>query len=329
MKQKVGERLEDLYGRQREVPPDEIDGFYTPGTGYRGVEDADGELDVFGVCLTGSEGNIFGAGDFEQGFPLQSISKVIAYGLALDDHGRDAVLERVGVEPSGEAFNSLEFDESHQRPFNPMVNAGALVTTDLIKGSSSEEKLERFIETLSGYTGRDDHAADAKVFEAELKDADHNRAAAYLMRSNEMLDGKVEDVIELYLHQCSVHVTARDLAVMAATLANGCINPLTGRQAGSPDRTRDLLSVMYTCGMYDFAGEWAYSVGFPAKSGVSGGVLAVVPGKMGIGVFSPGLDANGNSVRGIRVCQELSERLGLHVFASEAEDSLLGRAGQR
>jgi glutaminase len=139
-----------------------------------------------------------------------------------------------------------------------------------------------------------------------------------------MLAGDVEAILALYLRQCSVQVTCRDLAVTAATLANGGVNPLTGERALPLRRVRDVLSVMHTCGMYDAAGQWAFDIGVPAKSGVSGGILVVVPGKGGIGVFSPGLDSYGNSVRGIRVCQEISERLGLHVFATEAEDALLG-----
>jgi glutaminase len=153
-----------------------------------------------------------------------------------------------------------------------------------------------------------------------------HRATAYLMRSNGMLAGDVDETLRLYLRQCSVHVTCRGLAVMAATIANGGVCPLTGDPALAHDHVRDVLSVMYTCGMYDFAGEWAYEIGVPAKSGVSGGILAVVPGKMGIGVFSPGLARYGNSVRGVRVCAEISERLGLHVFATDAEDALLGAA---
>ncbi len=141
-----------------------------------------------------------------------------------------------------------------------------------------------------------------------------------------MIAGDVEAVLALYLQQCSITVTCRDLAVVAATLANGGVNPLTGELALRRDRVRDVLSVMYTCGMYDFAGQWAYEVGVPAKSGVSGAILAVIPAKLGIGVFSPGLDQFGNSVRGVRVCEEISERLGLHVFATEAEDAMLGLA---
>ena len=144
------------------------------------------------------------------------------------------------------------------------------------------------------------------------------------MRSQGMLDGDVEAILALYLKQCSVLVTCRDLAVMAATLANGCMNPLTGERVLPRARVRDVLSVIHTCGMYDAAGQWTYDVGVPAKSGVSGGILAAVPGKGGIGVFSPGLDAYGNSVRGVRVCWEMSERLGLHVFATESEDAILG-----
>ena len=144
------------------------------------------------------------------------------------------------------------------------------------------------------------------------------------MRAEGMLEGDVEELLALYLHQCSVEVTCAQLAVMGATLANGAVNPFTGDRALPRDRVRDLLSVMYTCGMYDAAGQWAYEVGVPAKSGVSGGILAVVPGKRGIGVFSPGLDVYGNSVRGIDVCHEIANQLGVHVFAADDEDALIG-----
>jgi glutaminase len=199
-----------------------------------------------------------------------------------------------------------------------------LVTTDLVRGGDPDEQLDRILAVLRLYAANDGLEVDRATFRSEMRGADRNRATAYLMRSQEMLEGDVEAILALYLQQCSVHVTCRDLAVMAATLANGCVNPVTGVRALPRDRVRDVLSVMHTCGMYDAAGQWAYDVGVPAKSGVSGGILAVVPGKMGIGVYSPGLDAHGNSARGIRVCHEISARLGLHVFATEAEDALLG-----
>ena len=250
---------------------------------------------------------------------------MFAYALALADHSREEVLRRVGVEPSGDSFNSIVFDERNHRPHNPMVNAGALVTTDLVRGESSERKIERILDVIRTCAADEGLEVDQRAFARELRTADRNRATAYLMRAEDMLKGDIEQLLALYLRQCSVHVTCAQLAVMAATLANGCTNPFSGERALPRSRVRDLLSTMYTCGMYDAAGQWAYSIGVPAKSGVSGGILAVVPGKLGIGVYSPGLDAYGNSVRGISVCRELSARFGLHVFATEGEDAMLGR----
>ena len=325
----VDERLEDLYRRHLHVEQGAVTSYCRSGEGYCGPDRADGQEYVFGVCLVSVDGEVHGVGRYQLAAALQSISKIITYGMALEDYGPEQVLERVGVEPSGDSFSSLEFDERNNRPYNPMVNSGALVTTDMVRASSSEDKLERMLQVLRCYTGNRSLSVNDQTFEAELRTADRNRATAYLMRSNGMLTGDVEEILALYLRQCSAEVTCRDLAVMAATLANGGINPVTGDRALPTRRIRDVLSVMLTCGMYDFAGEWAYSVGLPAKSGVSGGIVAVVPGKMGIGVFSPGLDPYGNSIRGTRVCQEISERLGLHIFATEAEDSLLGRAPPR
>lgn len=327
MTRRVDERLEELYRRQLLVGVDEETRFYESGRGYHVPGLAAQRESAFGICVVTTDGVVFEAGDHAHPFALQSISKVLVYGLALEDHGRERVLERVGVEPSGDAFNSLVFDEHHRRPYNPMVNAGALITTDMVRGEDPAHKLERILEVMRRSAGNTGLVADENVFEAEMRTADRNRATAYLMRSDGMLTGDVETTLALYLRQCSVHVSCRDLAVMGATLANGCVNPTTGERALSRHVGRDVLSVMHTCGMYDAAGQWTYDVGVPAKSGVSGGVMAVVPGKMGIGIFSPGLDRYGNSVRGVKVCREISERLGLHVFATDEEDSLLGQAG--
>jgi glutaminase len=325
IRERINQRLDDLYRRHREADA-EAASYYVSGRGYVGAEAAGGAAGTFGVSLASMDGETFAAGDADVPFPLQSLSKVFVYGLALQDHGREAVHERVGVEPSGDAFHSISFDERRHRPHNPMVNAGALVTTDLIKGADGDEQLERILDTLRRFAANDALEVDERIFELEMATADRNRATAYLMRSEGMIGDDVEDTLALYLKQCSVKVTARDLSVMAATLANGCTNPVTGEHVLSPRTTRDVLTVMYTCGMYDFAGEWAFDVGVPAKSGVSGGIMASIPGKMGAGVFSPGLDPYGNSVRGVDVCHELSERLGLHVFATEAEDALIGPA---
>jgi glutaminase len=320
----VDERLEELYLRHLPVAEGEVASYYDAARGYYGPESAGAERDRFGICLVTVDGEVHCAGDHDVPFALQSLSKVFVYGLALADRGRERVLERVGVEPSGDPFNAIVFDERNHRPYNPMVNAGALVTTDLVRGSQPEEQLERILAVLRLAAGNDSLHVDQRTFRNELRIADRNRATAYLMRSQGMLEGDVEAILGLYLQQCAVGVSCRDLAVMAATLANGCVNPLTGERVLSRERVRDVLSVMHTCGMYDAAGQWTYEVGVPAKSGVSGGLLAVVPGKLGIGVFSPGLDAYGSSARGVRVCAEISERLGLHVFATDAEDALLG-----
>lgn len=325
----VDRRLAELLERHRVVEAGAVENLYEPGRGYRPPSRAGAAGETFAISLASLDGAVRSAGDDEQPFALQSVSKVFAYALALEDNGRAAVMARVGVEPSGDAFNSIVFDERNQRPHNPMVNAGALVTSDLVRGADADEKLARIVDLMRACAANDELAVDEDVFERELRSADHNRATAYLMRSLGMLDGDVEEILALYLRQCSVAVTCRDLSVMAATLAGAGVNPVSGERVLSRPRTRDVLSVMYTCGMYDFAGEWAFDVGFPAKSGVSGDLLAAIPGKLGIAVFSPGLDAYGNSVRGTRVCEDISGRLGLHVFAAEEEDAMLRPGPER
>jgi glutaminase len=329
VRQRVQQRLEELYKRHLSLHDDQIVSYYKSGIGYFNPEIAEAEQKRFAICLATTDGEVYHAGDYDWSFALQSISKVFVYGLALEAHGRDHVLERVGVEPSGDAFHSIVFDERNNRPYNPMVNAGALVTTDLVEGGDTAEQLKLILGTLRHYAGNENLKVDESIFASEMRSADRNRATAYLMRSYGMISQDVEENLALYLRQCSVCVTTRDLAVMGATLANGGVNPTTGDQALTPRYARDVLSVMHTCGMYDFAGQWAYQIGIPAKSGVSGGILAVVPGKGGIGVFSPGLDVHGNSVRGIKVCEDISERLGLHIFAHDAEDALLRPAEAR
>ena len=269
--------------------------------------------ELFSICIVTVDGQSYQVGDDQQQFTIQSISKVFAYGLALEDHGRDYVLTRVGVEPTGDSFNAIILDEQSKRPYNPMVNAGAIATTSLIKGSGATERLNRVLEMFRKYTGHD-AVVDISAFTSERSTGHRNRAIAHLMLNFGMIDQNIEETLDLYFQQCAVMVNCQDLAVMAATLANKGINPITGEQALDSCYIKDILSVMNTCGMYNFAGEWAYKVGIPAKSGVCGGIMAVVPHKMGIGVFSPLLDARGNSVRGVKVCEELSRRLGLHLF---------------
>lgn len=266
---------------------------------------------LFSICVISVDGCVYEVGDYQQLFTMQSISKVFVYGMALEDHGRDYLLTKVGVEPTGDAFNAIILDERSKRPYNPMVNAGANAqsarftnaTTSLIKGIGATERLNRMLEMFRRYIGHEIFV-DISVFMSERTTGHRNRAMAHLMLNFGMIDAKIDEALDLYFQQCAVMVNCHDLAVMAATLANHGVNPVTGEQAVDCRYVKDILSVMYTCGMYNFAGEWVYKVGLPAKSGVSGGIIVVVPNQIGIAVFSPPLDVNGNSVRAMKVCEE-------------------------
>ena len=267
----------------------------------------------FGISVVSASGQVMEVGDCQQTFSIQSISKPFVFGLALEDHGRDQVLGKVNVEPTGEAFNSIVLDEGTNRPFNPMVNAGAIATADLIAGHDFSERIRRMLAMFSRYVGREVYI-DNSIFMSERATGHRNRAIANLMLNFGMVEDRIDETLELYFQQCSILVNCHDLAMMGATLANGGLNPITGERALKAEYVKDLLSIMLSCGMYDYAGEWAFRVGIPAKSGVGGGIVAVVPGQAGIGIFSPPLDAKGNSVRGVLACRELSERFGLHAF---------------
>jgi len=269
----------------------------------------------FGIALVTAGGAVYECGDSGQLFTIQSISKPFVYGLALEDNTRAEVLAKVGVEPTGDAFNAVSLEPGTGRPRNPMINAGAIATAGLIAGKSHSTRLSRVLQIFSLYAGRE-LVIDEMVYRSEAETGHRNRAIGHMLRNFNILAEPPDPVVDLYFKQCSVSVTCRDLAVMGATLANRGVNPLTGKSAIRGEYVESVLSVMASCGMYDYAGEWLYRIGMPAKSGVAGGVLAVVPGQLGVGVFSPPLDARGNSVRGIRICDELSRTFDLHLFNS-------------
>jgi glutaminase len=298
--------LQALYAKYRSLKDGHV-ADYIP-------ELASARPDWFAICAVTTRGQVFEVGDCEQQFTLQSISKPFVYGLALEDHGRDYVNSKVGVEPTGEAFNAIVLDETTNRPHNPMVNAGAIATTDLIQGVNAPDRLKRLLQMFQRYTGRE-HYVNVPVFLSEKATGNRNRAMAYLMLNFGMVSDRVEETLDLYFQQCSIMVHTRDLAVMAATLANQGVNPITGITALNPEYVQDVVSVMLSCGMYNYSGEWAYKVGMPAKSGVSGGISVVVPGKLGIGVFSPLLDARGNSIRGVQACTDIARDFGLHLLS--------------
>ena len=266
-----------------------------------------------GLALVTVDGHVYQAGDSRQSFTIQSISKAITYGLALEDRGLEYVVSRVGGEPSGEAFNSISLEPATGRPVNPMINAGAIAATGMVEGKPGSDPMSRILATFSRYTG---HSLDIdeKVYRSESDTGHRNRAIAHLLYGHGIIDRTPEEVLDLYFRQCSILVTARDLAMMAACLANNGVNPVTGVVALKSRYTEKVLSVMSTCGMYDYSGAWIFDVGMPAKSGVGGGIMAVLPGQFGLGVFSPALDEKGNSVRGIEACRRLSNDYGLHLF---------------
>ena len=315
----VQEQLEQLHDHHADQHDEDIVSIALPA--------AQDEEDVFGLAGTAVDGTQWTVGDCGHRFPMQSLSKVITYALALEDNGRETTLRHVGVEPSGDPFNAIAFDEEHQRPHNPMINAGALVAAYLVHGETLEEKVGRILARLRAFTGVPDLVVDDELLADQLASADRNLAISYLMRSLGMITGSIEDNLTVYLSMCSVRVNTCELSALGATLANGGVNPVTGERALDGRHVRDVVSVMMTCGMYDAVGEWTTDVGIPAKSGVSGGIVAVMPGRLGLATFSPGLDAHGNPVRGQAVFRELSERYGLHMFATP-DQTRFGRLGR-
>lgn len=269
--------------------------------------------DAFGIALVTVDGNVYQVGDSRKPFTVQSISKALIYGMALEDCGIDGVFRKVGVEPSGEAFNSISLEPDTGRPLNPMINAGAIATTGLIQAANSDERLSIILKRFERYVGHPLGIDDA-VYCSERDTGHRNRAIAHLLRNADILGPDPESVLNTYFQQCSINVTARDLALMGACLANNGVNPITGVVALDSRYAQKVLSVMATCGMYDYSGHWLFNVGMPAKSGVGGGIMAVLPGQFGLGIFSPPLDAKGNSVRGIKVCEELARDYGVHMF---------------
>ncbi|NEC10656.1 glutaminase A [Streptomyces sp. SID7909] len=277
---------------------------------------AEVDPELFGIAVAHVSGNVYSVGDAEHPFSIQSVSKPFVFALVNDELGRDTVRERIGVNSTGLPFNSvLAVELNHGSPMNPMVNAGALATNALVPGGSTDERWEFIRRGLSRFAGRELHL-DERVYASESGTNQRNESIARLLDSYGALARDPVETTDLYTRQCSLTVSARDLAVMGATLANGGVCPLTGEQVVDAVVCRDTLSALATAGLYERSGDWLYEVGMPGKSGVSGGIITVTPGKGGLGVFSPRLDEAGNSVRGQRVAHYLSAALGMDLFAS-------------
>lgn len=269
-----------------------------------------------GVCVVDLNGTEYFAGDCDKKFTIQSISKVVSLILALSDNGRDNVFKKVNVEPTGMGFNSIVNLESvdSDRPYNPMINAGAIVTTSLIYGKDKEDKINRILNFVKKATNNDNITINEEVYECEKETGDRNRALAYFMKSVGMLEGDIEEILEVYFKQCSIECSAKDLARFGALLANDGVTPWSGERLLSRECCRIVKTIMVTCGMYDASGKFAVHVGIPAKSGVGGGILATVPRRYGIGIYGPSLDEKGNSICGKHVLKDLSEELDLSIF---------------
>lgn len=273
--------------------------------------------DLFGVCLVATDGALYAAGNTTYPFTIMSVAKPFVFALVCQAIGAEPARAKLGVNSTGLAFNSVMAIELHpDRLTNPMVNSGALAATSLVPGASVEEKWRFIQEGLSRFAGRSLEMNDA-VYASAAASNYRNRAIAHLMWSYERLYFDPVATTDLYTRQSCLNVTAQDLAVMAATLADGGVNPLTKERVVEADACAPVLAVMATAGLYETSGDWLYEVGLPGKSGVGGGIITVVPGKGGMGTFAPPLDEAGNSVKGQLAAQFLSRALGLNVFVSK------------
>jgi glutaminase len=289
------------------------------GTVYDGIPELAGvDAEAFGICLATVDGHLYEAGDTRTDFTIQSISKTFTYALALADRGMAAVDRKIDVEPSGEAFFEISLSPETGLPSNAMINAGAIAACSLVAGDTLDERDARVRGTFSRAADRELVRDDA-IFHADLAVAHRHRAIGHLLRGSGVIETDPDPAVELYFRQCALRLDCRDLALMAATLANGGVQPRTGERLFEPEVVERVLSVMATCGMYDAAGEWVVDVGLPAKSGVGGGVLAVLPGQIGIALYSPRLDRHGNSVRGVAACRQISRELELHFLRVASE----------
>lgn len=272
--------------------------------------------DALGIYISQLDGSEFKAGDYDYKFTIQSISKVITLIMALEDWGAEYIFECVGKEPTGDAFNSMMKLEivRPSKPFNPMINAGAIAVTSKIKGKSPEERIQRIMDFFKLVTGNPDLKVNESIYMSEKSTGDRNRAMAYFMKDVGVITGDVEENLDLYFKQCSIEVTCKDIARIGLFLSSDGVLLETGKQIINPKHSKIAKALMTTCGMYNASGEFAINVGIPAKSGVGGGIMAVVPGKMGIGVIGPSLDEKGNSIAGVGVLEQLSKMLELSIF---------------
>ena len=267
-----------------------------------------------GICVYTRDGEKISVGDTSKRFSIQSISKIISLAIALEVYGPDVVFENVGMEPSGDAFNSLlKLENADGTPYNPLINAGALVISSYMVQMYTFEEVLEHVRRLCMDPGI---VLDIKVCHSEMSNISRNRAITYLLDSKGVLHADVEKTLDFYVKMCSLSITAESLANLGLILASNGLNPVTGERMLKEETVRIVKTIMLTCGMYDGSGEFAVRVGIPTKSGVGGGLIAVVDGEVGIGIYGPALDEKGNSVAGIAMLEYISKEMGYHIFGS-------------
>jgi glutaminase len=270
--------------------------------------------ELFGIAIVTVDGEVIEAGDVNHAFSIQSVSKPFTMALVMRDQGVDAIASHIGVEPTGMPFNSIVAIElNKQRSINPLVNAGAIAAVSMLKADSPADRWKQILDGYGEFAGEPLTLID-EVYVSEAETNYRNRAIANLLYAYDRLYSDPMEAVDVYTRQCSVGVTARQLAMMGATLANGGVNPKTGKSVLNKDYVDEVLAVMLMAGFYDEVGIWAYEAGLPAKTGVGGGIVAVVPGRMAIAAFSPRLNEAGNSVRALSAIQHISDTLELSLF---------------
>jgi glutaminase len=281
--------------------------------------------DAFGLCVVGVNGAVHAAGDADLPFTVMSVSKPFVFALVCEELGPEEARRRIGVNATGLPFNALEaVERSPDGRTNPMVNPGAIATTSVVPGADGEERWHRIRACLSAFAGRE-LALDEAVLASALATNHRNQELAAALAARGALGCAPGEAVELYTRQCALAVTAHDLALMGATLADGGVNPVTGERVVGAETARHALAVMTTAGLYEASGDWLYDIGLPGKSGIGGGIVTVSPGKGGLGTYAPPLDGSGNSVRGVLATRFLARALGLDVLASSApSDAAIG-----
>ena len=272
--------------------------------------------DDLGVYVVLPDGTAVSSGDSQVKFTIQSISKIFVFALAIMDNGEEAVFKNIGMEPTGDSFNSivnLELKDVH-KPYNPMINAGAILATSMIHGNTKKEKFSRILSLIKKCCQNDTLDINEAVYHSEKDTGDRNRSLAYFIKSYGLIEDEVDNVLDIYFKQCSIEVTCQDIANAAYIISNGGTNPNTGEEILSSRICTILKTIMFTCGLYDASGSFALDVGMPSKSGVGGGILSTTNKGYGIGVYGPSLDAKGNSIAGVELLKILSKDNGLSLF---------------